>query len=71
MKPKPHLTKWALVIAMKIRRFDTQAESGRDRAVERGERAYVIPPGGRLVRGDPDAWRIVFLFEKLRSSSTT
>jgi len=46
MKPKPHLIKWTLVTTIKIRRFDTQAkaETERDKAVERGERAYVIPP---------------------------
>jgi len=46
MKPKPLLTKWTLVTAIKIRQFDTQAqaEAERDKAVERGERAYVIPP---------------------------
>jgi hypothetical protein len=46
MKPKPHLTKWTLVTAVKIRRFDTQAEAEAegDKAVERGGRAYVIPP---------------------------
>jgi hypothetical protein len=46
MRPKPHLTKWTLVMAIKIRRFDRQAEAEaeRDKAVERGERAYVVPP---------------------------
>jgi len=46
MKPKPHLTKWTLVTAIKMRRFDTpaEAETERDKAVERGGRAYVIPP---------------------------
>jgi hypothetical protein len=27
LKPKPHLTNWTLVMAIKIRRFDTQAEA--------------------------------------------
>jgi len=33
-------------MAIKERRFDTRAETEaeRDKAVERGERAYVIPP---------------------------
>jgi hypothetical protein len=45
MKSKQHLPKWTLAMAIKIRRFDTWAESEADRemAIERGERAYVIP----------------------------
>jgi len=39
-----------LVMAIKVRRFDTwaEAEAERDKAMERGERAYVIP---RFTRG--------------------
>ena len=41
MKSKPHLTKWTLAMAIKIRRFDTSAETeaDRERAIERSERA--------------------------------
>jgi hypothetical protein len=31
MKPKPHLNKWTLVMAIKIRRFDTQTEAEAER----------------------------------------
>jgi hypothetical protein len=51
-----HLTKWSVVTAIKIRRFATQAEAEaeRNKAVERGERAYIIAPleawaGGALI----------------------
>ena len=46
MAPKPHLTKWTVLTAIKIRRFATQAEAEaeRDKAVERGRRAYIIAP---------------------------
>jgi hypothetical protein len=27
MKPKPHVTKWTLMLAIKVRRFDTKAEA--------------------------------------------
>jgi len=38
LKRKPHLTKWTLVMAIKMRRLDTQAEAKpRDKAVERSE----------------------------------
>ena len=42
MTAKPHLTKWIVVTAIKIRRFATlaEAEAERDKTVERGERAY-------------------------------
>ena len=54
MTAKPHLTKWTVVTAIKIRRFVTQAEAERDKTVERGERAYIIAPleawaGGALI----------------------
>jgi hypothetical protein len=46
LEPKPHLIKWTLVTRIEMRRFDTQAkaETERGQAVDRGERAYVIPP---------------------------
>jgi len=56
MTAKPHLTKWTVVTAIKIRRFATlaEAEAERDKTVERGERAYIIAPleawgGGVLI----------------------
>ena len=38
MKPKPHLTKWTLVTAIKIRRFDRQAEGEAERQEGGGAR---------------------------------
>jgi nitric oxide synthase oxygenase domain/subunit len=48
MKPKPHLTKYTVVMGTKLMRFDTleEAEAARDRAVERGEAAWIVPPIG-------------------------
>jgi hypothetical protein len=48
---KAHRSKWSLVFSTKVMRFDTQvaAEAERDKARERGERAFVQPP--------LDAWR--------------
>jgi hypothetical protein len=45
-KPKPHqphLTKWTVVYSTYVRRFDTlkEAEEDRDKAVERGETAWM------------------------------
>jgi hypothetical protein len=38
-KPKPHLTKYTLVLSTYVRPFDTleEAEKERDKALERGE----------------------------------
>ena len=38
MKPKPHPTKYTVVMGTKLMRFDTlaEAEAARDKAVERG-----------------------------------
>jgi hypothetical protein len=49
MKPKPYLSKWTLVMPIKVRRFDTQAEAEaeRDNAVECGERSFRRLPRGR------------------------
>jgi hypothetical protein len=45
-RPKPHLTKWTVVMGTKLQRFDTlkEAEEARDKAVERGESAWIQPP---------------------------
>jgi len=45
-KPKPHLTKWTVFMGTKLMRFDTleEAEKERDRAVERGQTAWIQPP---------------------------
>jgi hypothetical protein len=47
-QPKPHLTKYTLVLSTYVRRFDTleEAEKERDKAVERGEVAWIVPPIG-------------------------
>jgi hypothetical protein len=47
-KLKPHLTKYSLVLSTYVRRFDTleEAEKERDKAIERGEIAWIVPPLG-------------------------
>jgi hypothetical protein len=47
-QPKPHPTKYTLVLSTYVRRFDTleEAEKERDKAVERGEIAWIVPPLG-------------------------
>jgi hypothetical protein len=47
-RPKPHITKWTVVMGVKLMRFDTlkEAEEARDKAVERGESAWIQPPLG-------------------------
>ena len=44
-KPKPHLTKLTVVMSTYVRRFDTleEAEKERDKAIERGETAWIVP----------------------------
>ena len=44
--PKAHPTKWALVFSTKVMRFDTliEAEAELEKATDRGERAYILPP---------------------------
>ena len=44
--PKPHESKWTLVFTTKLRRFDTlqEAEAGLEKALLRGDRAYIQPP---------------------------
>ena len=44
--PKAHPTKWALVFSTKVMRFDTliEAEAELEKAMDRGERAYILPP---------------------------
>jgi hypothetical protein len=46
MKPKAHPTKWTLVFATKLQRFDTlqEAEAERDKAIKRGEICFVQAP---------------------------
>jgi hypothetical protein len=43
---KPHPTKWTLVFATKLRRFNTlqEAEAAREGALLRGDRAYILVP---------------------------
>jgi hypothetical protein len=48
---KPHLTKYTLVLSTYVRRLDTleEVEAARDKAVKRGEAAWIVPPiGARL-----------------------
>jgi hypothetical protein len=44
--PKAHPTKWTLVFSTKVMRFDTliEAEAELEKAMDRGERAYILPP---------------------------
>jgi hypothetical protein len=46
MKPKPHLTKYTVIMGTKLMRFDTleEAEAARDKAAERSETAWSVPP---------------------------
>ena len=50
--PKPHSTKWTLVFTTKLRRFNTlqEAEAELERALVRGDRAYILPPRAEWVR---------------------
>jgi hypothetical protein len=45
-KIKPHLTKYTVVYGTYVRRFDTleEGEQERDKAIERGEIAWIVPP---------------------------
>jgi hypothetical protein len=47
-KPSPHLTKWTVFMGTKLMRFDTleEAQKERDKAVERGQTAWIQPPLG-------------------------
>ena len=44
--PKAHPTKWTLVFSTKVMCFDTliEAEAELEKATDRGERAYILPP---------------------------
>jgi hypothetical protein len=44
--PQSHATKWTVVFSIKVMRFDTlaEAEAEVEKAQERGERAYILPP---------------------------
>jgi hypothetical protein len=46
MKKPAHESKWTLVFSVKVMRFDTlaEAEAELEEAMERGERAYILPP---------------------------
>jgi hypothetical protein len=58
MKPKRHVTKWSLVLAIKVRRFDTRAEADAegDKSVERGERGHIVPPLDAWAGRDRAPW---------------
>ena len=44
--PKARTTKWTLVFSTKVMHFDTliEAEAELEKATDRGERAYILPP---------------------------
>jgi hypothetical protein len=50
--PEPHPTKWTLVFTTKLRRFNTlqEAETELEKALLRGDRAYILPPRAEWVR---------------------
>ena len=49
------------MLAIKVRRFDTKAEADAegDKAVERGERAHIVPPLDAWTGGDRAPWRLM------------
>ena len=46
MDRQAHESKWTLVFSIKVMRFDTmaEAEAELEKATERGELAYILPP---------------------------
>jgi hypothetical protein len=48
---KAHPNKWTLVFSIKVMRFDTlqEAQAELQKAEERGERAYILPPTCEMI----------------------